>query len=191
MDNLRLFEKSGRNDRLKLNDAERYTRRAAVRGHVMAQWSLGDMYEVGNGVEVDYAEAQKWYHKAAEQGSAIGQFALGKMYEAGRGVSQGYLQAHMWFSLAAAQYSTKRKVNAAMWRDDVAKRMTPDQIAEAQRLGREWLAQHAEHVADVTEGELTLSMWLIVFWTVLRYALGMVLWLGLAAVIILGVRWVL
>ncbi len=201
--NIRLWEKTDTNDAEKQFEAYRFTRCAAERGYAMAQWSLGEMYEegiaahepFGLGVEVDYAEALKWYHKAAEQGSAMGQFALGKMFRAGRGVPQDHLQAHMWFSLAAAHYSTKRKVNAAMQRDKVAKRMTPDQIAEAQRLEREWLAQHAEHVPDVTVGELTLSMWLTVFRTVLGYAFRMVLLLGFAiaaiAAIILVVRWVL
>ncbi len=44
------------------------------------------------------------------------------------------LQAHMWFSLAAARGGG----DYAKVRDQVAKLMTPAQIAEAQRLAREW-----------------------------------------------------
>ena len=47
---------------------------------------------------------------------------------------QYYVYAHMRFNLAAAQGDQ----NAAKWRDDVAERMTPAQIAEAQKLAREW-----------------------------------------------------
>ena len=59
---------------------------------------------------------------------------LGRLYEK----AQDYTQAHMWFNLAAAQGSTR----AAKSRDMIAKKMTPAQVAEAQRLAREWLAQH-------------------------------------------------
>ncbi len=56
------------------------------------------------------------------------------MYAKGRGVPQGYVQAHMWGNLAAAQGDEDgRKV-----RDTLAEKMTPAQLAAAQRLAREW-----------------------------------------------------
>ena len=74
------------------------------------------------------------YRVGAEKGNASAQFSLGFMYEKGQGVPQDYVQAYMWFNLAAAQ-STK---GAAEWREHIAARMTPAQIAEAQKLAREW-----------------------------------------------------
>jgi len=62
------------------------------------------------------------------------QGVLGEMYAQGRVVLQDYVLAHMWLSLAARsgnEYIRKK-------RDEVAAKMTPDQIAEAQRLAREW-----------------------------------------------------
>ena len=56
------------------------------------------------------------------------------MYAKGHGVPQDYAMAHMWFNLAAAAGDTDAISN----RDFVAERMAPDQIAEAQRLAREW-----------------------------------------------------
>ena len=47
---------------------------------------------------------------------------------------QDYVRAHMWFNLSAAQGNQ----DAAKNRDNIAKRMTPAQIAEAQKLAREW-----------------------------------------------------
>jgi len=44
----------------------------------------------------------------------------------------------MWYNLAAAQNPEL----ATKWRNALAKKMTNEQIAEAQRLAREWLAQH-------------------------------------------------
>ncbi len=46
--------------------------------------------------------------------------------------------AYMWFNLAAAQGNK----NSQKARDKAAKQMTPDQIAEAQRMAREWLEEH-------------------------------------------------
>jgi TPR repeat protein len=64
------------------------------------------------------------------------------MYELGRGVPQDYVEAHKWFNLAAAISTTESNRNTAVkGRDRVATRMTPDQIAEAQKLAREWRKQ--------------------------------------------------
>jgi uncharacterized protein len=41
----------------------------------------------------------------------------------------------MWFDLAAAQGKQNAGSNRDIW---VAKHMTPEQIAEAQKLKREW-----------------------------------------------------
>jgi TPR repeat protein len=59
------------------------------------------------------------------------------MYALGAGVPQDYVQAHMWFNLAASKSSRIRDM-AISDREAVASRMTPEQLAEAQRLAREW-----------------------------------------------------
>jgi TPR repeat protein len=100
----------------------------------MAQYNLAVMYDDGQGVPQDYAVATSWYRKAAEQGDADGQVNLGILYGMGQGVAQDYVNAHMWFSLAASG-GDKNGVKA---RDMVAAKMTPAQLAEAQKLAREW-----------------------------------------------------
>ena len=60
------------------------------------------------------------------------------MYGLGTGVLQDYVRAHMWFNIAAISGKSK---NASKNRDTVAKRMTPAQIAEAQKLARECVAK--------------------------------------------------
>jgi TPR repeat protein len=82
----------------------------------------------------DYAEAAKWFHLAAGQGRADAQSNLGVMYAEGDGVPPDYVQAFMWFSLAAAQ----NHKDAIKNRDSAASLMTPAQMAEAQKLAREW-----------------------------------------------------
>ena len=74
----------------------------------------------------------------AEQGIAESQNALGTMYANGTGVTQDNVYAHMWFNIAAISGESK---NASKNRDTVAKRMTPAQIAEAQKLARECVAK--------------------------------------------------
>ena len=62
------------------------------------------------------------------------------MYEHGQGVPQDYVSAHMWLNLAAAPQATDSAARdqAAKERDMLAAKMTPAQIAEAQRIASEW-----------------------------------------------------
>ena len=73
---------------------------------------------------------------AAEKGDAFAQLQLGLRYARGDGVAQSYVQAHKWVNLAAAAGDAE----AAKSRDVFAKLMTADEVAEAQRLAREWSA---------------------------------------------------
>ena len=114
--------------------AAKWYRQAAEHGIPEAQWSLARLYVLGRGVLQDYAEAIKWYERAAEKDYDFAQWDLGKMYRDGKGVPQNYVLAHMWLNLTAA----KGWRVAAEERDDLVKLMTAAQIAEAQRLAREW-----------------------------------------------------
>ncbi len=61
------------------------------------------------------------------------------MYQSSRGVTQDYVQAHMWYNLAAARLPPGEARDMAVSnRDQIKKLMTPAQVAEAQRLAREW-----------------------------------------------------
>ena len=82
----------------------------------------------------DKAEAVRWWRKAADQGIADAQETLGVMYQNGTGVTEDYVQAHMWYNLAAVQ----GKESAGKYLDILTRVMTPAQIAEAQKLMREW-----------------------------------------------------
>ena len=104
----------------------------------------------------DPIEALKLMRKAAEQGNVGAQLSLGSAYADSRGVTQDYIHAYMWLTLAAtgsedqvrkapANYRDSLASQMARWqkeatalRNTVAKKMTPGQIAEAQRLAREW-----------------------------------------------------
>jgi TPR repeat protein len=82
----------------------------------------------------DYLEAVKWFRRAADQDDPVAELRLGMMYLKNQGVPQDFVQAHKWFNLSAVQGVQDAVTN----RDEVARRMTAAQIAEAQRLAREW-----------------------------------------------------
>ena len=114
--------------------AKQWFEEGAKQGHAGAQTNLGALYLHGEGAPQSDQMALFWLSQAAEQGDALACAKLGSMYTKGQGVLQDYIQAHMWYNLSAA-HGEKR---SAETRDAVAQKMTPAQIAEAQRLAREW-----------------------------------------------------
>lgn len=125
-----------------LAEAVKWLRKAAEGGEVTAQDYLGVLYATGDsGLEQDYSEAAKWYREAADKGNPHAQNSLGSMYAQGMGVPQDNVQAYVWYNLAAegiAASETERRKWAAFGRDLVARKMTPAQIVEAQKLARKW-----------------------------------------------------
>ncbi len=76
---------------------------AAQAGDAEAQYHLGYMYQLGQGVPVDPVLAMRWYQKAAAQNYAPAQSQIGYLYQYGIGVPQDYAAAGHWYNLAAAQ----------------------------------------------------------------------------------------
>ena len=62
----------------------------------------------------------------------------GSVYDNGEGVPEDIGFAYMWWNLAAAQGQEAAQSN----KDILEERMTREQIAEGQRLSREWLEAH-------------------------------------------------
>jgi uncharacterized protein len=128
---------------LKQDDAQavKWFLLAANQGNAVAQFNLGVMHAEGQGVPQDYVEAVKWYRRAAEQGEARAQFNLGVSYAEGQGVEHDYVTAYMWFNLAVPRFlpsEADRRRAAINNRDLTASRMSREQIAEAQRMSRDW-----------------------------------------------------
>ena len=117
------------------SEAVRWYAKAALQDNADAQFNLGWMYYNGQGLTKDYVEAMRWYTKAALQDNADAQSNLGAMYSRGEGgVIRDMVTAYMWRNLAAAKGDEIAKTA----RDALEKSMTPAQIAEAQKLSREW-----------------------------------------------------
>ncbi len=105
-------------------------KKAANQGFIDAQFNLGVMYYHGAGTTQDHKQAFYWFKKSAEQGDVRAQFNLGFMYGKGEGTTQNYKSAYIWLSLAAAQGNKDATTN----RDIAAKKLTPQQLSEAQEL---------------------------------------------------------
>ena len=59
-------------------------------------------------------------------------------YALGEGVPEDYVLAYMWENLSAAQGFESAQDN----KDILEQQMTREQIAEGQRMSREWLEAH-------------------------------------------------
>ena len=116
--------------------AVEWYRKAAEQGNANAQNNLGVMSEAGNGTRQDPVEAVRWYVLAAGQGYALGQRNLAMMLRDGTGIARDPIRAHAWLNLASA--ADKPYPAAAQERDALADDLTPEQLADAQRLAREW-----------------------------------------------------
>ena len=80
-------------------------------------------------------DALSQYESEALNGRADALYNLGLAYSTGQGVSVDYVAAHKWFNLAAMRGSDVAK----NWRNQIAGEMNAGQIAQAQKLAREWL----------------------------------------------------
>ena len=114
--------------------ALRELRPLAEQGDSRAQFYLGLLHENGDGVPRDFVKARQWYEKSAAQGEARAQFYLGMQSAYGEGGPIDLVQAYMWYSLAAGHGNA----HAPGYRDDLARQMSPAQIAEGQKRAREW-----------------------------------------------------
>jgi len=113
------------------------------------RYQLGSAYERPDSRQ-DYTETARWHRLAADQGHARAQFNLGMLYVDGEGVPQDDVLAHVWLNLAGSRAGRNVRVtlvgggesslrdSAIRNRDITARRMTPGQLADAQRLAREW-----------------------------------------------------
>jgi TPR repeat protein len=110
--------------------AMKWYRRAAAQGDAEGQYHLGLALRRGLDGGEDPEASAEWLRKAAEQGHSLAQARLGTCYEDGSGVPRDLARAYAWFDVAA----TGGAAVAALKRDEVAKRMTPEQVAAARRL---------------------------------------------------------
>ena len=121
-------------------EAFRLFRSSAEQGNANAQYYLGRMYDIGQFVPEDDEEAIRLYRSSAERGFVLAQFELGIRHASGFGVPEDIVLAYMFYNLAEAQgHDISRG-----YKDTLEEQMSTEQIAEAQRLSREWIARIPE-----------------------------------------------
>ncbi len=76
--------------------------------------------------------------RAVQSGAPDALFELGMLYATGRDLDADLVVAHKWFNLAVV----RGNASALTYRVELAREMSSNQIAEAQRLAREWLQSH-------------------------------------------------
>lgn len=111
---------------------------AADKGDPEAQYQLATRYIDGDGVQQDDLTALRWFSRAADQGDAEAQYNLGVMYMTGRGALKNITEGYFWTSLAVPHMTGGA---VAMARENLSfarARLTPEQIAEADRRIAAW-----------------------------------------------------
>jgi TPR repeat protein len=108
-------------------------------GRLWAQYEVAVRVANADGVRdtPDYAYAATWCRRAAERGHAGAQAMLGVMSHRGQGVPRDDVEALKWLTLAVRQQPPERDAYA-LWRDEVARQMTADQIADAGKRAAAW-----------------------------------------------------
>jgi hypothetical protein len=128
-------------------DVEKY-QAAADAGDPDAQYRLATLLygpeAQAHDIPQNRERAITLFRAAAAKGNALAMYTLGSIYQGKiaheplTGVD--YVMAHMWYNLAASRLAPGAERDQAVKdRDFIAQyRLTPQQLAEAQRLAREW-----------------------------------------------------
>ncbi|RVU84854.1 sel1 repeat family protein [Leucothrix sargassi] len=102
----------------------------AQAGNADAEELIGVMYAMGLGVKKDDRRAFEWYMRASMKAHPGAQSGIAWHYEVGRGVEVDLVRAYMWYVLSAIGGDP----DAAISQEEVIKKMTPEQVKEAQIL---------------------------------------------------------
>ena len=114
--------------------ARQWYEKATTQEHADAQVNRGSLYDYGRGGPQDFKMAVRWYRRSANQENDLAQRRLGLLYKRGDCVPKDFVQAYMWYKLGAANGG----MSGAIMRDELAIRMSSDQLVEAKKLVRDW-----------------------------------------------------
>jgi len=101
----------------------------------------------------DAVEEKKAFCPEPKRNDADAMFTLGIRYSTGRDVDHDLVAAHKWFNLAAMMGHE----GALSARAELAREMTTEQVAEAQRQARAWL-WNCEAPGEATKPEKPASV---------------------------------
>ena len=119
--------------------ALKWYRLSAEQGDDDGEYNLGLLYFRGNGVPKSFRESEKWFRKAAEQDMSEAQNDLGILYFlGGDGLPQNLAEAYKWLWIASERDVARGKPTL----EHLRQQMTPDEVARAERAGRDWISAH-------------------------------------------------
>lgn len=126
-----------------LKAAETYFKIADLLADPVAQYHLGKIFYLGDGIQQDYKAAREWF-ELAEFGSPDAQAFLGYMHEMGQSVEIDTKKAYVLYSLALNRLGKgELRDTATQQRDGLAKTLAPDVLAAAQQEVETQLATRA------------------------------------------------
>jgi TPR repeat protein len=131
--------------------------RAAAAHYVPADYSLGAIYEAGQGVPADLTQARSHYERAAELGVSAAIQKMGELYRDGQGVSIDPVTAYMWFAIGARMGAPESESALEM----IKPRCTQGQREMAEARVNTWVAGHANAMAQ-KPGHFTYQDWTLV-----------------------------
>jgi TPR repeat protein len=124
-------------------EALQWLQKSAEQGLPNAQARLGQKYEFGQGVPNDEVVAGRWFKAAADHYSDVegvwkAEVELAYMYRDGR-LRDSPIEAYKW--LAIVDRSVVPPISDDT--DQLARKMSKGDVAEAQRLADDWLKAHS------------------------------------------------
>ena len=123
-----------------------WCKKAADMEEPSALYLLGSMYRDGHGVERDIIRALALLRKAADHQHHWAQYNLGLMYFMGEGIPPDYPEAYYWVGIAAVENDNSTvQSTAAFLLDEVAAKLTPEEIEEAKQRIHHWKPAQSRH----------------------------------------------
>jgi len=118
----------------------------AEAGNPEAQYHLGMMLMLGQGLPRDYEEGRFWLQQAGRAGLAVAQVNLAGLYERGLGVEPDPVEAVAWYGLAVANGDAA--ANGML--EKLRAGLSPPERARAQALMTELRTTHPDIVQEAS-----------------------------------------
>ena len=128
-----------------LTKAKMWYQLAADQGNANAMHNLGVLFAMGVEGTADNGSAARWFQEAADLGVTDSQFNLGILAAKGVGIPLDLVEAYKWFDIVARTGDA----DAAAKRDEIAKTMSAEDLAQAQGKAKLWAAREGNPMANV------------------------------------------
>lgn len=115
-----------------------YLRIASDYGHPSAQFALGEMNMIGEGVKANPQQGLKWLTAAARKRHPDAQAYLGDLYWSGRGVKKSETRALMWYILAMETAKPEENPDIINRYNELMSTVDDDTRLEAEARAKVW-----------------------------------------------------